>query len=304
MLNWIKFFVLTTTLFFCSFSFGQCPSGSIGVSGDGCGCTSGCDLTAFDGPDCGSGVTGNCNAGYIPMSIEIDVPEGCTYTVDAQMETRPSCPASGADGNCATCDALKVDILGGTKGMQIGASNASINDSYTLVGPGIIEVSGSANRADEIITYQVSSSGSTCPSCTSVLPIELIEFNAVRSRQFVELTWETASEKNNNYFTVEKSIDGLNFSSIGNLSGAGNSSSVLSYKLIDSSPTQDRISYYRLKQTDYDGTFTYSDIVSVKPNVKKEIIGYYNTVGQKVSPDTKGMLIIRYSDGTIQKVIH
>lgn len=303
MLNWIKFFVLTT-LFFCSFGFGQCPSGSIGVSGDGCGCTSGCDLTAFDGPDCGSGVTGNCNAGYIPMSIKIDVPEGCTYTVDAQMETRPSCPASGADGNCATCDALKVDILGRTKGMQIGASNASISDSYKLVGPGIIEVSGSANRADEIITYQVSSSGSTCPSCTSVLPIELIEFNAVRSRQFVELTWETASEKNNNYFTIERSIDGASFAPIGTLTGAGNSSNKLSYKLIDSTPIEDKVSYYRLKQTDFDGTYTYSVIVSVKPIIKKEITGFYNSFGQKVSSNTKGLLIIRFSDGTTQKVIH
>lgn len=300
MLNYIKFFVYTSTLFFCSFGFGQCPSGSIGVTGAGCGCLSGCNLTAFGGPNCSPAVGGNCAAGYVPMQVDIIVPDGCTFTVEATMRTRPGCSASGADGNCQTCDVVKVDIPGGPKSFQQGASNATLNDDYTLVGPGTIRVSGRANRADEIITYQVSSSD--CPDCTSTLPIELLEFNAKRNDRYVDLTWQTASETNNNYFTVEKSIDGLNFSSIGNLSGAGNSSSVLSYKLIDSSPTQDRISYYRLKQTDYDGTFTYSDIVSVKPNVKKEIIGYYNSYGQKVAHDAKGILIIRYSDGTTQKV--
>lgn len=298
MLNYIKFFVYTSTLFFCSFGFGQCPSGTIGVTGDDCGCLETCDLTSLGGPDCtADDVEGNCADGQISMSVEIVVPEGCTYTVEAQMQPRGTgCSASGADAG----DGLKVDVLGGSKSNQTGSSNASISDSYTLVGPGTIVVSGNANRADEIITYQVSSSD--CPDCTSTLPIELLEFNAKRNDRYVDLTWQTASETNNNYFTVEKSIDGLNFSSIGNLSGAGNSSSVLSYKLIDSSPTQDRISYYRLKQTDYDGTFTYSDIVSVKPNVKKEIIGYYNSYGQKVAHDAKGILIIRYSDGTTQKV--
>lgn len=218
------------------------------------------------------------------------------------MEKRSGCSASGADGNCASCDALKVDVLGGSKGMQFGGSNSSISDSYTLVGPGTIEVSGSANRADEIITYQVSSSGSTCPSCTSALPIELLKFDAKRKERFVDLIWETASEKNNNFFTVERSIDGLFFTPIGNLSGAGNSSYTKKYKLIDSSPVLDKISYYRLKQTDFDGTYTYSDIVSVKPNAKTEVIGYYNTVGQKVSSNTKGLLIIRYSDGATIKV--
>lgn len=302
MLNWIKYFFITAITLFYTYGFGQCPSGSIGVTGSGCGCLSGCNLSSFDGPNCSPSVGGNCDSGYTPMSLEIVVPDGCTYTVDAQMEQRPGCSASGADGNCATCDALKVDVLGGSKGMQFGGSNSSISDSYTLVGPGTIEISGSANRADEIITYQVSSSGSTCPSCTSILPIELIDFDAIRNDRFVDLTWQTATEKNNNYFTIEKSVDGLNFISIGNVSGAGNSTDLLTYKLIDSSPTQDRVSYYRLKQTDYDGTFTYSDIISVKPYVKKEVIGYYNSYGQEVSGDSKGIIIIRYSDGTTQKV--
>jgi len=158
---------LYSSLFFCLTGYGQiCMTGSIGVSGDGCGCLSGCDLTSFGGPDCGGGVTGNCDLGYLFMSQDINVPAGCEITVIAVMETRPGCSASGADGSCSTCDRLKVDIPGGTKGFVTGGSNASISDSYTLTGPGTIRISGFANRADEIITYSVDANGS-CP-CSSL----------------------------------------------------------------------------------------------------------------------------------------
>ena len=284
-------------------SYGQCPSGSIGVSGAGCGCLSGCDLTTFGGPNCGSGTTGSCTAGYVAMSIDIDVPDGCEYTVQAQMEPRTNCSASGADGNCSGCDALKVDIPGGSKPNQFGGSNASISDSYTLVGPGTIRVSGAANRADEIITYQVSSTGATCPDCTSTLPIELTRFNAERDGDFVNLTWITATERNNDYFTVEQSVNGYDFKIVGYMNGAGNSSSPLAYKLIDSSPELERVSYYRLKQTDYDGQYAYSNIVSLAPITTANLVGYFNAMGQEVKADTKGLVILRYDDGSVVKIM-
>jgi len=284
-------------------SYGQCPSGSIGVTGAGCGCLSGCNLTAFGGPNCGAGTTGNCNAGYVTMSIDIDVPDGCEYTVNAQMESRSGCSASGADGNCSTCDALKVDILGGPKPNQFGGNNASLSDTYTLVGPGTIRVSGIANRADEIITYQVSSSGEFCPDCTSILPIELTSFNAKRDGDYVNLTWITVSERNNDFFTVEQSVNGFDFEVVGYLNGAGNSSTPQAYKLIDSSPVLDVVSYYRLKQTDYDGIFTYSNIVSVAPYTKSNLIGYFNAMGQEVRSDYRGIVILRYDDGSVVKIM-
>ena len=303
-LKMFKVLLLFILIFFLNnnVTFSQCPSGAIGVSGPGCGCLNGCDLTSFGGPNCSPPVGGNCNAGYIPMSLEIEVPEGCTYFVEAVMESRPGCSASGADGNCPTCDALKVDIPGGTKPMQFGPSNASISDSYSLVGPGVILISGSANRADEIITYNVISSGSACDNCLSILPVELLSFSAERNNRYVDLSWITATEINNDYFTVERSLDGINFTVIGSMPGSGNSSIILNYKLIDSSPIENEISYYRLKQTDFDGAYSYSDIVSVKPlNESREVIGYYNAMGQKVDSESKGVVIVRYSDGTFER---
>jgi hypothetical protein len=96
----------------------------------------------------------------------------------------------------------------------------------------------------------------------SPLPIELLDFTGVCKNNQVELIWRTAQEIRNDYFTVEKSLDGINFSSIGVVSGAGNSSTPLSYRLTDTEPGANSI-YYRLKQTDFDGTSTVSGIISV-----------------------------------------
>lgn len=257
-----RLFILNLLLFFFGAVFAQCPSGAMGVTGAGCGCLGGCNLTSVGGPNCSPSVGGNCNSGYTNMApTNIIVPAGCTYTVTATMRNRAGCTASGADGNCQTCDVLKVDVFpGGTKNFQQGGANSTLNDSYTLVGPGTIRVSGRANRADEIITYAVTSTN--CVDCISTLPVELMKFTATPKKSSVHLTWATASEINNDYFTIERSADGLVFEDYAYMDGAGNSNEVLRYSLVDSSPLEG-ISYYRLKQTDLDGTTTYSKIESV-----------------------------------------
>ncbi|MBI3133712.1 MAG: DUF2341 domain-containing protein [Bacteroidetes bacterium] len=97
----------------------------------------------------------------------------------------------------------------------------------------------------------------------AILPIELINFNAISMQNNdVEIVWATASEINNAYFTVERSQDGITWEIVKKINGAGNSSSVLNYNAIDSYPFSG-ISYYRLKQTDFDGQSSYSEIRSV-----------------------------------------
>lgn len=99
----------------------------------------------------------------------------------------------------------------------------------------------------------------------SVLPIELVEFNAAKNGSHVDLTWVTASEKNNAYFTVEKSKDGLSFEKVAQVPGAGTSSARLSYKATDASPYKG-LSYYRLKQTDHTSGSSYSPLAVVDFN--------------------------------------
>lgn len=96
-----------------------------------------------------------------------------------------------------------------------------------------------------------------------VLPINLIHFNAdITEENKVDLSWQTAAEINNDNFTVEHSKNRVNWSKVAQIKGAGNSSAVLSYFLTDNNPYSE-LSYYRLKQTDFDGTTTYSDVKSV-----------------------------------------
>ena len=140
------------------------PYGVLAVSGTGCGCLANCNLAYSGSTNCGStGVTGNCTGGAQNMSKNIVIPSGCTYVVTATMKNRGNgCGSSGADGNCSSCDLVKVDILGGSKTSQQGSSNATLTDSYTSTGPSTIVVAGRADRADEIITYGISTSPCNC----------------------------------------------------------------------------------------------------------------------------------------------
>lgn len=95
-----------------------------------------------------------------------------------------------------------------------------------------------------------------------LLPVELLSFNALAKEGYVDITWATASEKNNAFFNVEKSIDGVNFESIEQVHGQGSNTDAMFYSSKDKNPTKG-LAYYRLKQTDYDGQYTYSNIVSV-----------------------------------------
>jgi len=97
----------------------------------------------------------------------------------------------------------------------------------------------------------------------SPLPIELLNFTAIANKQVVDLEWITASETNNNYFTVERSQDAINFEEVLTKAGAGNSNQVLYYQDNDKDPHKG-ISYYRLKQTDFNGDFSYSNLVVVQ----------------------------------------
>ncbi|MCU0451846.1 MAG: T9SS type A sorting domain-containing protein, partial [Bernardetiaceae bacterium] len=98
----------------------------------------------------------------------------------------------------------------------------------------------------------------------NLLPIELVSFEAIPQPAHVDLIWKTASETNNAYFTLEKSLDGVNFREFKRVASQnGNSNRLLTYRDIDPEPYRG-ISYYRLKQTDIDGKYSYSKIVSVR----------------------------------------
>jgi hypothetical protein len=98
----------------------------------------------------------------------------------------------------------------------------------------------------------------------AALPVKLISFTATANDALnrVETKWTTSLEINNNYFAVERSEDGINFNEVGRVTGAGNYTGMLDYRFDDTKPFIG-VSYYRLRQTDFDGQFAYSDVKSV-----------------------------------------
>jgi len=139
----------------------------------------------------------------------------------------------------------------------------------------------------------------------SALPIDLISFNGEIVGNNVELNWSVASQVNNDYFTIKKSIDCEQWEEVSVIPGAGNSNTEMDYTVYDENP-YDGVSYYRLTQTDYDGeSETFSPIsviydkpiiLSINPNPVREELHLYleetlrgttnltilNTKGQKV----------------------
>ena len=103
----------------------------------------------------------------------------------------------------------------------------------------------------------------------------------------VLLTWSTASEQNNDYFYIERSLDGFSWTRIVEKNGSGNSSYQIDYSAVDNQPFLG-INYYRLTQVDYDGQRESFDIIAV--NVKKDLENcegrYYDLTGREVDMST------------------
>lgn len=95
-----------------------------------------------------------------------------------------------------------------------------------------------------------------------IIPITLSFFNYSINNKNVIIKWETSQEINSDHFEVERSSDGINFSSIGNVRAAGNSNSPRQYSLVDNHPNY--LNHYRLRQVDIDGKTAYSKILFVK----------------------------------------
>jgi Secretion system C-terminal sorting domain len=94
-----------------------------------------------------------------------------------------------------------------------------------------------------------------------VLPIELTTFTAKPNNSTVNLAWQTASEKGNSHFDIERSANGKDWSKIGMVKGSGTSQQKLDYRFTDEGPLS-ILNYYRLKQVDLDGQFNYSPVVT------------------------------------------
>lgn len=144
--------------------------------------------------------------------------------------------------------------------------NVTITSNPNL---GICEIQAICNRVSPLTgVVQISNNALNCNSIQAVqnaclnLPIYLLSFNVNEYEENIILHWQTSSEINNHYFDIEYSVDGTDFSSIGRKEGAGNSNTKFDYHFVHEN-VKSGMHYYRLKQVDYDGQYSYSDMKSV-----------------------------------------
>ncbi|MCC6281300.1 MAG: T9SS type A sorting domain-containing protein [Saprospiraceae bacterium] len=138
----------------------------------------------------------------------------------------------------------------GVTGAGISAGNITISNT----GAGNVTAVTLSNPGGNTLRVTVSA---------VALPVEMVRFNGKQIEQNVLLDWETASEKNNSGFFIERSADGRNWNEIGFVGGNGTSNIPHTYTFIDQTPLFGP-NFYRLRQTDFDGKIEFSDIVIVK----------------------------------------
>jgi hypothetical protein len=128
-------------------------------------------------------------------------------------------------------------------------------------------------------------------SAANPLPIELLSFTAKLRDTVVDIFWSTASEINSDYFIVQRSQNFSDTTSIANIDAAGISNSVLDYYAMDSKPLPG-ISYYRLKEVDFDGSLTYSDWVKIEYNPQTNYAPSVNLVTIYPNPTNDNINVV------------
>jgi hypothetical protein len=134
----------------------------------------------------------------------------------------------------------------------------------------------------------------------SPLPIKLISFDGEKNNNTVDLFWVTASEVNNDYFTIERSFNGIDYHFLQTIKGKGTTNEITNYRTADFNP-QNGVNYYRLKQTDFDGKFEYVGTIAVEFNKTTSGLSLYpNPVKDNLelnfNSDNKGDVNIQVFD--------
>lgn len=145
----------------------------------------------------------------------------------------------------------------------------------TLLNPTATAYGASGYQLDfNVSSFSEFHPGTDSGDPNQVLPITLVDFNASGDLEKVTISWSTAAEKDNDYFTIQRSRDGVDFEDVMMVDGAGDSNEFLEYEAFDWSPMSG-VSYYRLKQTDYDSKFSYSDVVRVEFDMDRDSWSFY-----------------------------
>lgn len=261
-------------------------------------------VPAFTPTACGT-FTSSSGVNHVKGTV-YTLPAGCTATIEAEFKKRnylgvgataTGCSNSGMDGSP---DGLTITQSGGTIISQFSQIDVNVGtcgaygalgtyttavatispgcnnaDGYVrmILTGGTFTVGGASNRADEIITFTINLSGTCGPSCSNVLPIELMSFYAVPDENKVNLQWKVASELNVAYYIIEKSFNGVDWMEISRIPSNSETFGVnQTYQTWDYYP-QAGINYYRLNNLDKNGDRGDSRVIMV--NFARETMPFW-----------------------------
>lgn len=189
---------------------------------------------------------------------------GCTDGVQAQVFS----VTTNASGCCVGFTPVSNCYSpGNTSTGSVSATGLTVGNTYILMVDGF---------AGATCNFNVSNW-----TATGVLPVTLTNFSGYKYKGGNKLVWTTASEINNDFFILQKSANAKNYVDVGIIDGHGNSNVVNNYEYFDYSPFSN-ITYYRLKQFDFDGAYQYSKIIALKANNDFDIKIYPNPAINKL----------------------
>ncbi|HMT51795.1 MAG TPA: T9SS type A sorting domain-containing protein [Saprospiraceae bacterium] len=211
-----------------------------------------------------------------PANFTLQVDSGSGFTTVSTITV----------ANNFTTGVLSSVSLGASAANKSSITIRWVKSNNTAVNASPVAPSGTSGIDAVLIT------GTAIP-----MPVVFINFSTKLLEKSFLLSFSTASETNNDYFTIERSGDGRSFESIGEIKGAGNSNQELSYEFVDESPLAG-INYYRIKQTDFDGAYSYTEIRSVRHQTKNVIVSPNRTDGKlNVTSELDNYDVVIYNTG-------
>lgn len=218
-----------------------------------------------------SGLDGPSGLGYQAIVLENSLGNGCPPSVANFTVPIGGCPDDESINNT---DYLNANGGGTSIAGNVYQNDINFNMEFNLSGltPNkvyYLYVDGNTTTVDETFIVELSTTGAgegpngTISCNNTTLPVEFLDFITTFENDKVLIYWSTASERNNNKFIVEKSIDHIKWISIDEINGAGNSVQKQEYYAYDNEPNNG-VNYYRIKQIDHDGKFDYSFVRTMK----------------------------------------
>lgn len=191
------------------------------------------------------------------FAVFVDWNKDCVYSMAEQVCGTPNTPpaATPASANFV----IPAVTANGAYKMRVRCAFATIG---TAIDPCLQYSFGETHEYTLYVGVACNGALSVC----TVLPIEMNYFNVVALENAAEIIWGTATESNNNYFTIERSSDLENFTLVQKVEGAGTSNKSHDYSIIDPEVNKSGTTYYRIKQFDFNGNLGHSEVINISLN--------------------------------------